>query len=89
MRLLGTVKCKRGTSRLLVSAACCPSEGDKVFDARGRGVGTVRMVFGNVRQPYVTVEMNRATGGSGLSGTELYIMDVKEDDGGKRSERRH
>lgn len=89
MRLLGVAKCSDSTGRIIVDAIVAPVENEKVFDRRGKNVGFVRDIIGNVEKPFITVSTGRNFGRANVGGLELYIQERESDGESKGDKRRN
>ncbi len=86
MRLLGVVKCSDSAGRITVDAVVAPEENENVFDRRGKSVGFVKEIIGNVERPFVSISTGRNFGRTGVNGLELYIQE-RETDGESKGDK--
>jgi rRNA processing protein Gar1 len=77
MRLYGTVQGVNPKGDVIVKPTMPQKlrNGERVFDKRGKPIGTVKRIFGPVKSPYVSIKQKRHKSSSGLKGKELYIND--------------
>ena len=73
MDYLGMVETVSGEGRFVVKAGCTPENGDSVYTADGKRIGTVKRIFGPVDGPYVTVIAAEGTDIDGMVGKEVYL----------------
>ncbi|MBX8632231.1 MAG: hypothetical protein KIY12_03130 [Thermoplasmata archaeon] len=87
MRLLGSAKCYSSANRIVVDGVFAPEEKQKVFDRKGREIGTVKDIFGNVERPFISVNTLKNLGRGNLNGLELYVEE-RETDGKSKGDKR-
>jgi RNA-binding protein len=65
-----------------------PDIGSPVFDSNKKRIGTVKRVFGPVKEPFITVAGDEPAAVKRLSGKDLYITRRPQNGKDKRRNRR-
>ncbi|MCL1811791.1 MAG: hypothetical protein FWG41_06240 [Methanomassiliicoccaceae archaeon] len=65
-----------------------PSIGNPVFDSNKKRIGTVKRVFGPIKEPFITVAVDDPAAVNKLRGKDLYITRRTQNGKDKRRNRR-
>ncbi|MEM1537261.1 MAG: Gar1/Naf1 family protein [Candidatus Nezhaarchaeales archaeon] len=77
MRRLGRVIAFTGRRKLIVKSRFTPSLGASIYDRSGIKIGSVFDIFGSVKEPYVSISLDKGVEGASLVNCEVFV-DVKK-----------
>jgi len=72
---------------VVIGTGDVPDIGNHVFDSNKNKIGTVRRVFGPVKEPFITVAIDNSAILKGLKGKEVYIRRRAQNGKDKRRNR--
>lgn len=78
MDVLGFVEDVTSEGLIIVRSDVAPDNGNPVYDAKQKKIGTVRRVFGPVNRPYVTVTPVERSVLTNISGKKVYFEKVTQ-----------
>jgi len=72
---------------VVIGTGDIPDIGNHVFDSKNNKIGTVKRIFGPVKEPFITVAADNTAMLGGLKGKELYIKRRAQNGKDKRRNR--